>query len=83
MVLSPLSLQKAKYDIRPVLDVVSSEMVPMIRKGDIEWGYIIPLMISGAFNVHPKDAIAWRANDNPERDNYRAFWEKTVGTGLD
>ena len=76
-------LKNPKYDIRPVLDVVSTEMVPMMKKGEIEWGYIIPLMISGAFNVHPKDAIAWRANDNPERDNYRAFWEKTVGTGLD
>ena len=75
-------LRNPKYDIRPVLDIISSDFIPKKEKGDMEWGYIIPQMIAGAFNAHPKDAIAWRQKPSPDRDDYRAFWEKTVGFGL-
>lgn len=75
-------LRNPKYDIRPVLDIISSDFIPMRERGDMEWGYIIPQMISGVFNAHPKGAIAWRQQPAPKRDDYRAFWEKTVGYGL-
>jgi len=74
-------LKNPKYDIRPVLDIIASDFIPMREKGDLEWGYVIPQMIAGIFNAHPEDAIKMRKT--PERNNYRDFWERTVNAGLD
>ena len=38
-------LKNPKYDIRPILDVISKEFVPLQKK--IEWGYFIPYAITG------------------------------------
>lgn len=70
-------LKNPKYDIRPVLDIIASDFIPMREKGDLEWGYVIPQMIAGIFNSHPEDAIKMRKG--PDRDKYREFWEKTRG----
>ncbi|MFH1415603.1 MAG: aldolase catalytic domain-containing protein [Elusimicrobiota bacterium] len=72
-------LKNPKFDIRPILDVISSEMIDM-RK-EIEWGYIIPYAISGMFNVHPKEAMALRSTD--KKENYRDFYESLSATDLD
>ena len=39
----------------------------------IEWGYIIPYMISGILNEHPRIAIALR-QDPEKRDKYAEFY---------
>lgn len=74
-------LKNPKYDIRPVLDIIASDFIPMREKGDLEWGYVIPQMIAGVFNAHPEDAIQMRKG--PQKDDYRGFWERMVGAGLD
>jgi 4-hydroxy 2-oxovalerate aldolase len=72
-------LKNPKYDIRPVLDLVSKDFVPLRQKH--EWGYIIPHMIAGQLNQHPQEALDMRKGD--AREDYRGFWEKMVSVGLD
>lgn len=64
-------LKNPKFDVRPILDLISKEFIPLREK--IEWGYIIPHAISGMFNDHPKRAIALR--ESTQKENYRAFYE--------
>ncbi|MDO8489063.1 MAG: aldolase catalytic domain-containing protein [Candidatus Omnitrophota bacterium] len=68
-------LKNPKYDIRPILDVISKEFIPLQKK--IEWGYFIPYAITGILDEHPRTAIALRESD--KKENYREFYEKLVG----
>lgn len=68
-------LKNPKFDIRPILDVISKEFVPLREK--IEWGYIIPYMITGILDEHPRAAMALRNGDRKE--NYREFYESLIG----
>jgi 4-hydroxy 2-oxovalerate aldolase len=68
-------LKNPKFDLRPILDLISKEFIPLREK--IEWGYIIPYAICGMFNEHPKAAIELRAGDH--KDDYREFYESIKG----
>lgn len=68
-------LKNPKYDIRPILDVISKEFVPLQKK--IEWGYFIPYAITGILDEHPRTAIALRESD--KKENYREYYESLVG----
>ncbi len=68
-------LKNPKFDIRPVLDLISKEFIPLRDK--IEWGYIIPYAITGILDEHPKAAMALRNSD--KKENYRQFYESLVG----
>ncbi|MCP4653759.1 MAG: nucleoid-structuring protein H-NS [Candidatus Omnitrophica bacterium] len=72
-------LKNPKFDIRPILDVIAKEFIPLREK--IEWGYIIPYVISGIMNEHPRAAMALRNSD--KKDNYREFYESLVNIGLE
>jgi len=72
-------LKNPKFDIRPILDLISKELVPL--RGQIEWGYIIPYAIAGMMNEHPRAAMALRKTE--KRENYREFYESLTNTGLD
>jgi 4-hydroxy 2-oxovalerate aldolase len=48
-------LKNPEHDILPILDVIGKYIVP--KKKNIEWGYHIPYMITGALNQHPKTAM--------------------------
>ncbi len=65
-------LQNPKYNLRPVLKLIQEHYLPLREK--IEWGYIIPYMITGNLNEHPRIAIAWR--DSSERDDFVKFYDK-------
>ena len=65
-------LQNPKFRLRPVLELIQNHYLPLREK--IEWGYIIPYMITGMLNEHPRVAIAFR--DSPDRDNFVKFWDK-------
>lgn len=64
-------LKNPKFDIRPVLDLISKEFIPL--REQIEWGYIIPYAITGMMNEHPRVAIALRSSN--KKENYREFYE--------
>jgi 4-hydroxy 2-oxovalerate aldolase len=72
-------LKNPKFDIRPILDVISTEFIPLQK--DIEWGYFIPYAITGILDEHPRSAIALRESD--KKENYREFYEGLVGEGED
>jgi len=63
-----------KFDIRPILDLISREFIPLQSK--MEWGYFVPYAIGGMLNQHPKAAIALRESD--KKDEYLKFWEDSV-----
>ena len=72
-------LKNPKFDIRPILDLISKELVPL--REEIEWGYVIPYAISGILNEHPRAAMALRKSN--KKDDFREFYESLVNTGLD
>lgn len=72
-------LKNPKFDIRPILDLISHEFIPLRNK--IEWGYIIPYAIAGMMNEHPKAAMALRNSE--KKENYREFYESLLTTSLD
>ena len=72
-------LKNPKFDLRPILDLISKEFIPLREK--IEWGYIIPYAIAGMMNEHPRAAMALRNSD--KKEDYRAFYESLINTGLD
>jgi len=67
-------LKNPKYDIRPVLELISREFIPLREK--IEWGYIIPYAITGILDEHPRAAMALRNSD--KKEDYREFWDSLV-----
>ncbi len=67
-------LKNPKFDIRPVLDLISQEFIPLREK--MEWGYIIPYAITGILDEHPRSAMALRNSD--KKENYREFYESLV-----
>ena len=64
-------LQNPKFKLRPVLQLLQEHYLPLREK--IEWGYIIPYMITGMLNEHPRTAIAFR--DSPERNDFVKFYD--------
>jgi len=72
-------LKNPKFDLRPILDIISKEFIPL--SGKIEWGYVIPYAIAGMMNEHPKAAMALRSSD--KKENYREFYESLLNTGLE
>ena len=70
-------LKNPKFDIRPVLDLISKEFIPLREK--MEWGYIIPYAITGILDEHPRAAMALRNSD--KKENYREFYESLIGDG--
>jgi len=67
-------IQKANYEVKPVLSVIEKHMLDMREKW--EWGYIIPYMIAGLLNEHPRVAMAYRNSD--DRDNFTNFYDKVT-----
>jgi 4-hydroxy 2-oxovalerate aldolase len=48
-------LKNPKFDIKPIIEVIQEEFIPM--KAKIEWGYHIPYMITGILNEHPRTGM--------------------------
>jgi 4-hydroxy 2-oxovalerate aldolase len=67
-------LKNPKYDVRPLLDVISQVLIPL--REEIEWGYLIPYLITGALDEHPRNAIAWL--QKKERNDFRTFHRKLL-----
>jgi len=72
-------LKNPKFDIRPILRVIEEEFLPLRKK--IEWGYIIPYVITGQFNEHPRAAMTMRKTE--DKDKYLKFYESMMPADLD
>lgn len=67
-------IQNPKYEVKPILGVIEKHMLEMREKW--EWGYIIPYMISGILNEHPRVAMAYRKSE--ERDKFMEFYDQVT-----
>ncbi|WP_341278826.1 aldolase catalytic domain-containing protein [Paenibacillus sp. FSL H8-0537] len=65
-------LQNPRYKTRPVLDMIEKYMIPLREKE--EWGYIIPYMITGILDEHPRSAMALR--DSEDKDKAVDFYDR-------
>lgn len=65
-------LKNPAHNMMPILEVIQNHMVPLRR--EIEWGYMIPYMISGMENEHPREAVKLRNTEN--RDDYVKFYQE-------
>jgi len=65
-------LKNPKFKLSPILKVIEEQMLPMQK--DIEWGYLIPYMITGMLNEHPRAGIAVRKT--ADKDKYAKFYEE-------
>ncbi|OGJ89064.1 MAG: nucleoid-structuring protein H-NS [Candidatus Raymondbacteria bacterium RifOxyA12_full_50_37] len=77
-------LKNPKFDLRPVLDVVGAHIYPL--REHISWGgEIIPFQIAGMLNMRPDEALKLMElpKNDPARNNYRAFYERSVAPGED
>lgn len=64
-------LQNPKFRLRPILQLIQEHYLPLREK--IEWGYIIPYLITGMLNEHPRVAISYR--DGDQKDDYVKFYD--------
>ena len=71
-------LKNPKFKIHPILDVISELFIPLREK--IEWGYLIPYMITGSLDEHPRSAIKLLAG--ADRRNFRKFYEQLLDDEL-
>lgn len=67
-------LKNPKYNLTPILKFIQDHMLPL--REQIEWGYILPYMLTGILNEHPRAAIAYRST--PEKDKYAEFYERLL-----
>ena len=71
-------LKNPKFNLTPILKVIQDYMLQMQK--EIEWGYIMPYMITGMLNEHPRAAIACRKT--ADKDKFAEFYEQ-LRTGTD
>jgi len=65
-------LDDPQYSIEPIFQVIQDVFVGLRQK--IEWGYLLPYMITGMLNEHPRVAIALRGSE--DKDNCADFYRK-------
>lgn len=65
-------LKNPKYNLEPLIDCIENDFVALAQ--EIEWGYLIPYMITGILNEHPRVAIALRESEH--KDEYGDFFRK-------
>jgi 4-hydroxy 2-oxovalerate aldolase len=63
-------LKNPKFNIEPVLDVISKVILPL--RETIDWGYHVPYMLTGVLDQHPRDAMAWMKTER--RDEFVEFY---------
>ena len=74
-------LKNPKFKLDPILDIIEKEFLPL--REQIEWGYMIPDMITGILNQHPRSAIALRhayrqAGGGKEKKSFSEFYRSLL-----
>lgn len=71
-------LKNPQFKLDPILEVIEKEFLPLQEK--IEWGYILPYMITGILNQHPRAAMILRSGPNKNKfaDFYRSLANNDV-----
>lgn len=66
------ALKSPRFNIEPLFQVIQSTFNDLAKQ--IEWGYMLPYMITGMLNEHPRVAIALR--NSPQKDNCADFYRQ-------
>ena len=64
-------LKNPKYSVYSLLGFIEKYMLPLKQQG-VKWGYDIPYMLTGQFNLHPRSAIEFMS---AERKDYSEFYK--------
>lgn len=67
--------ESKKYNMRPVIECIQDYIKPL--REEINWGFDIPYMLTGQYNLHPRPAISF-LNNNSYNDKYVEFFDKIV-----
>ena len=64
-------LKNPKFDLRPIFKLLQDHLMPLRRTK--EWGALIPYVITGILNQHPRAAM--RVRDTEEKNQFLAFYD--------
>lgn len=67
-------LRNPKYNLYSVLKFIEKYMIPLKNEG-IVWGFDLQYMFTGQFNLHPREAMEFTANN---RSDYCNFYETLI-----
>ena len=67
-------LKNPKYNLYAILEFIEKYMLPLKEQGVI-WGYDIPYMFTGQLNLHPREAMAFTAEN---RKDYCDFYKSLL-----
>lgn len=65
-------LKNPKYKIKPILEAIQNYLLPLSK--NIDWGYHMPYLLTGAFNEHPRSALEWM--DAGKKDDVMGFFNE-------
>ena len=65
-------LKNPKFKLTHILKAIQDYMLPL--HDEIEWGYMIPYVVTSILNEHPRSAIAMRKTE--DKDKYAEFYEE-------
>ena len=68
-------LRNPKYQIYPVIQFVEKHMTKLRQEG-VVWGYDMQYLLTGLFNRHPREAMAFTAD---KRKDYSEFYKEIIG----
>ncbi len=67
-------LRNPKFNLRPILQCIQDNIEPLREK--IEWGCLIPYMLTAQFNQHPRSAMKMRAGE--DKNDYVGFYDHWI-----
>ena len=67
-------LKNPKFKLRPIFDVIQRQLIPLQK--EIDWGYHIPYLITGANNQHPRSAMKWMASES--KNDFVGFYNQII-----
>ncbi|HLP04791.1 MAG TPA: aldolase catalytic domain-containing protein [Paludibacter sp.] len=65
-------LKNPKYRLLPLLQAIQDHVHPLQKQ--IDWGYHIPYLISGALNAHPRRSLEWM--DSDRKNDFVSFMKE-------
>jgi 4-hydroxy 2-oxovalerate aldolase len=65
-------LKNPKYRLLPLIKAIQDYVHPLQKQ--IDWGYHIPYLITGAMNEHPRSGMEWMESD--QKNDFVTFMKK-------
>ena len=64
-------LKNPKFDLRPIFKLLQDQLMPLRRTK--EWGALIPYVVTGILNQHPRAAM--RVRDTEDKNKFLDFYD--------